>query len=484
MLGEAEVVFLPGGEELTYRVRARTSAGETIAHDVFAPNRPAPHPLGLRGLSSTGWLKLVPAGARSAAIDEPLETEIEALFRTVVATVAAHAWPADAPFFERLSIRARVPGFERPLPVGEETMSTAEALHEDLYFTLLEFFRGHAGLSARDRTLQPGQIVPEVTAGEEDAAVAVALEAYGAPQEGAGEAREALEEIESCRFAPDPSTIRRALEALPGLPFRARSREGRAVMGLYRAAPGPAVLLTGGQHGNETSGIVGALRAARRLLRSPEAHLAVIPLENPDGYALHGRLSALNARHMHHAARYTALGNDLDRGREEGLFEVQARREAAALSGARLHINLHGYPAHEWTRPFTGYLPHGFESWSLPKGFLLILRHHSGLAAEGRRLVEAVAAALGAVPGLAAFNARQIALCEAHGGEIPGELIGGIPCLIGEDERHPLPLTLITEFPDETLQGEAFRFAHTVQMAAAVGAAAAYAAIVGEGAVS
>ena len=31
-------------------------------------------------------------------------------------------------------------------------------------------------------------------------------------------------------------------------------------------------------------------------------------------------------------------------------------------------------------------------------------------------------------------------------------------------------MTLITEFPDETIDGEAFRFAHTVQMEAALAA--------------
>ena len=72
---------------------------------------------------------------------------------------------------------------------------------------------------------------------------------------------------------------------------------------------------------------------------------------------------------MHHAARTPPSATISIRVRRQRLFEVKARREAAALSGARLHVNLHGYPAHEWTRPFTGYLPRGFESWSLPRGF-------------------------------------------------------------------------------------------------------------------
>ena len=52
-------------------------------------------------------------------------------------------------------------------------------------------------------------------------------------------------------------------------------------------------------------------------------------------------------------------------------YEIGARNQALELSGAQLHLNLHGYPAHEWTRPFTGYLPRGFELWTIPKGFFL-----------------------------------------------------------------------------------------------------------------
>jgi hypothetical protein len=36
-------------------------------------------------------------------------------------------------------------------------------------------------------------------------------------------------------------------------------------------------------------------------------------------------------------------------------------------------------------------------------------------------------------------------------------------------------LTLITEFPDETIYGEAYRLAHTVQMATVIAAEEAYA---------
>ena len=78
------------------------------------------------------------------------------------------------------------------------------------------------------------------------------------------------------------------------------------------------------------------------LAQQPEAHFALIPLENPDGYALHRELCAHAPRHMHHAARYTALGDDLEYRDAPPWYEREARHQALALSGADLHINLHG----------------------------------------------------------------------------------------------------------------------------------------------
>jgi hypothetical protein len=255
------------------------------------------------------------------------------------------------------------------------------------------------------------------------------------------------------------------MERLGGQTFTATSRQGRSVLGLYRPGPSAPVLVSGGQHANETSGIVGALRAAHALRASGDAHFALIALENPDGYALRDELAAWHPEHMLHAARYTALGDDVEYRDQAPWFEREARRQALALSGAQLHLNLHGYPAHEWTRPLSGYLPQGFELWTVPKGFFLILRHHRGWEREARALIEQVGAALAEVPGLADFNARQLALYERHAGGLPFELVHGIACAVSEVERaDSAPVTLITEFPDETVHGEAFRFAHTVQM--------------------
>ena len=239
---------------------------------------------------------------------------------------------------------------------------------------------------------------------------------------------------------------------------------------MHRRGARPGIAITAGQHANETSGVVGALRAARHLLAETDMDFAVVPQDNPDGYALHHRLRAANPRHMHHAARYTALGDDLEARTAPPFHEKGARMEAVARTGAVLHLILHGYPAHEWTRPLTGYLPRGFELWSIPKGFFLILRHGPGLADRAETFLRALTARLARDPALVAFNADQLAVWEAHAGPPSFPVWNGIPCMIAE--RGSQPFQLITEYPDETIYGDAFRLAHTTQMRTVLEAAA------------
>ena len=476
LLDGVEMHFEPGAADMTYRVTLEYGNGRVAEHEVFAPNRLRTNHLDQVDLTPTGWLKVTGRTDVGSDLDEPLETENEQVFHKVMKAVAAHGWPESEPYAETLTIDVTIPGIERALDYGDEVMSTREALHEDFYFSLLEFFKRRSGRPPEDRSVQPGQIVPDIRVGEGDAHVRVALRPFGVPTD----PLRPEQDIETADAAPGLAQIQRELAALPGETFEGISREGRPVRGIYRPGSRPAVLVTGGQHANETSAPLGTLRAVRRLLANPEANIAYIPVENPDGYALHGRLCEGNPRHMHHAARYTSLGSDLEYGRNEPLYEIGARNQALEMSGAQLHLNLHGYPAHEWTRPFTGYLPRGFELWTIPKGFFLIIRHHPSWAETARTLIEAVTKGLSAVPGLAEFNRRQIEICSIHSGGTPYEIINDVPCLLTPDERHPTPLTLITEFPDETIYGDAYRFAHTVQMATVIAAEEAFASIMAQ----
>lgn len=486
--------LLPGGgvqlsprddDQPWYDLQLRLHGGRSLHQRVHAPNRRHTDAAGDAVLSPTGWLRVGTAPGQADLIDEAVATDYEQAFALAMQAVRGHAWPAQEPYFERLDIRVDLPGYEQPLDWAGETVSTLEALHEELYFSLLEFFQQHSARPMGDRRLQPGQIVPDVRGGADAVRVRLALRAFEPAAQDAlalptAAAQDELPHelshelsLDQLASAPSPQHIARTLHAWPAERFSAPTRQGRTVWGQYHAGSQHPVFLSAGQHANETSGVVGALRAAQALQAQPGAHFALIALENPDGYALHRELCARHPGHMHHAARYTALGDDVEYRDREPLLERQARQQALARSGAQLHVNLHGYPAHEWTRPLSGYVPRGFGQWMLPKGFFLILRHHAGWQQPARALLQAVCRRLADVPGLAEFNARQRALYELHAGPLPFEVLHGIACMQSET-THDAPVTLITEFPDETVHGAPFQFAHTVQMQAALAAVQAW----------
>ncbi|MDT4837170.1 hypothetical protein FQZ97_708940 [compost metagenome] len=395
--------------------------------------------------------------------DAAQTTEYQQVFRSIMDTVRAHAWGAHEPYFECLEIRVDLPGIDFALPLDEEIVSTFEALHEDVYFSLLEHFQQHSGRPSGDRGLQPGQIIPDIRRNDGAARVRISLEPFSALAPVAPATPEAP--LAQTREPLSAAHIAGCMAALGGDTFQAVSRQGRPVLGTYLRGPGPAVFISGAQHANETSGVVGALRAAQTLAARGNAHFALIAAENPDGYALFNRLREHHPRHMLHASRYSALGDDIAYRERAPFFEREGRHQALAISGAQLHINLHGYPAHEWTRPLSGYLPRHFELWTIPKGFFLVLRHHPGWGERARRLIEGVTARLAHnVPGLVEFNARQLELFHAHALETGFDVLNGIPVQIAESDREALPLALISEFPDETVYGDRFVFAHTVQM--------------------
>ena len=469
LLGAAALRFAAAKPGLDYRVRLERD-GRATEHRVFAPNRLRQDHLGQAALTPTGWLRVWHTDNDGPPDeDAALPTEYETIYAAALDAVAAHAWPASWPYFDVLRIDIQTPGIERRLHWHDECLSTAEGLHEDLYFSLLEIFQHRSGLKLGDRTLQPGQIVPDIKTVNGPAHVRVELQASPVPAEPRAEPID----IET---APAPLTrgqIHVALEALGGTPITAVSGQGRAVEGRFLRGNGRGFVVTAGQHANETTGVVGALRAAPRL-RDAGAHFAVIPQENADGYALHHALRVNNPRHMHHAARYTALGDDLQYRVKEPLYEKSARLDAFRLTEAGLHLNLHGYPAHEWNRPLTGYITRGFEAWSMPKGFYLILHHPPGQRGAAEAFLDKLTARVIQVPGLRDFNQSQLAVWHAHAGHWPEPIYNSIPCTITESTHFPVPYTLITEYPDETIYDDAFQIGHSVQTTTVLEAVALY----------
>lgn len=448
----------PSTDLPAYELQLTYAGGQERRLTVLAPNA-----VSERGvLSPCGWLI---GNGQQRRIDTLYET----VFHDVMAAIAATDWRAP-PCFEELNIAVTLPSRDEDLGCGDEALSLTETLHEELYFSALEYFQRRFGGAPGDRRLQPGQIVPEIVFGPECVA-RVELRPWDS-----GVPRAPLLPLAIAPAAPDQRQLSEELARLPGQGFATRSVAGRHVEGRYLAGTDRAVMISAGQHANEISGPVGALRAAQDLAARPGAHFSLCALENPDGYALRHRLAADNPRHLLHAARYTALGDDLEWRDSAPAAESGIRDQARALGRPLFHVSLHGYPGHEWLRPLNGYLPQGYEDWTLPRGFFLILRHHPGWAGPARRLIGDIARRLGELPGLDGFNLAQMRLAQIHGVP-PGEMIGCVPFRLEESGFGPEPLTLITEYPDETLRGAGFIAAHEAQRAAVIAAYEAFQAL-------
>lgn len=442
--------------DLTYRVVI-----DGVTHDVFAPNRVHTDHCGDTQLSPTGWLRILADG-----IDEPIFTDFEQVYAKAMEAIAAHDFGTSAPLFGELNLRVSLPAQDEKLPVHDEAISLAEAMHEDLYFSVMEIFQTRLGSGRSDYHGRPGQIVPQVGRAEGPMSIRVETRPlYTA---------EASVPFQALATATHPLGVEQIWAEIRGLgrePIAAPSRAGRVLPAAYKAGADLGVIITSGQHANETTGMIGAIRGAQILNQRPEAHFAVSPLENPDGYALHHRLRSEHAHHMHHAARYTALGDDVESRGTTPVFESLIRVEQQNRMNAKLHLNLHGYPSHEWTRPLSGYLPQGFELWTLPKGFFLVMRCHEDWLDIARGLTIGVTERLAEVPGLVEYNARQIELYTAHAGPPSTfEIVNGFPITVSSAVTHDVAMTLITEFPDETIYGDEFVLGHEAQAATVIAA--------------
>ena len=244
------------------------------------------------------------------------------------------------------------------------------------------------------------------------------------------------------------------MAALGGDTFQATSRQGRPVLGTYLRGPGPAVFISGAQHANETSGCAAqALAASGRPLRADR--------RRESGRLRCSRLREQHPRHMLHASRYSALGDDIAYRERAPFFERDGRHQAHAISctstcTAIPRMNGHA-PCRATCRAISSSGPfrRAFPGAAPPPR----------LGRRARRLIEGVTARLARnVPGLVEFNARQMELFRAHALETGFAVMNGIPVQVTETDREELPMALISEFPDETVYGDRYVFAHTVQM--------------------
>lgn len=142
----------------------------------------------------------------------------------------------------------------------------------------------------------------------------------------------------------------------------------------------PTILIMGRQHANEVSSTSHILRLGELLATDPaykpilkKLNVVLCPVMNPDGAAMAYELQKLTPTWMLHAGRYSALGMDIT-SRAAGLLpeaEVEGKLWRQWLPD--IYLNPHGYPSHEWTQPFSGYVPPGFRAYWSSRGWYTML---------------------------------------------------------------------------------------------------------------
>ena len=138
--------------------------------------------------------------------------------------------------------------------------------------------------------------------------------------------------------------------------FWAPGTEGLVYSPRRMASELPTLLVVAGHHANETSSTVSALRLLEGLREAGDGALVlVVPMENPDGAALHRELFAEHPRWKLHAARFNALGHEFGRDPQDSPFgEALVRPRLVRDFSVDVLVDDHGVPGHEWAQPFSG----------------------------------------------------------------------------------------------------------------------------------
>jgi hypothetical protein len=245
----------------------------------------------------------------------------------------------------------------------------------------------------------------------------------------------------------------------------------------------PTVQIAARHHANEVSSTVAAFALADELLANPallrQASIVVVPVENPDGVALHQALTATHQYWKHHPARYNAVGLEYGHQEFDGqtrFGESRIRREAWEKWRPHMVIDNHGVPSHEWSQHFSGFgSPPRFPvSYWIPQALLYgIIDHLADVTAErfGALISATIARNLTAEPALATVNdalgERYHTWGTAYVPErFPTNYDNGFLCYYRRIAPDPVSrnigvrapattlLSWITEVPDETAHDE------------------------------
>lgn len=187
----------------------------------------------------------------------------------------------------------------------------------------------------------------------------------------------------------------RQLEHVGGLKVyrTARSYKGRSIYAVEfspdrrgyvsrtkRITEYPTELITSRHHANEVSSTNSAFMLIKTLLTegkyrdlTEHVNLAIVPVENVDGAAIHYELQKENPHWKFHVARFNAIGKEFYHEH----FKIHTIH-TEAVSLRRLFMRLlpdvivddHGVPSHEWEQQFSGYTSPSFKGFWLPRSLL------------------------------------------------------------------------------------------------------------------
>ncbi|ROQ93451.1 M14 family metallopeptidase [Desulfosoma caldarium] len=161
----------------TYRVRAWNPEGQLLLHEALTPRCSALPYFGQ--LEHAGTVHPTTSGLRlmqgsHIVLDRSIPTDREVFWRVFGKRWLPALWKSmerrlsvGSParlraFWKEIRIDVRIEETEKALGLDQERLSPMEALHEDLYFTILEAYKEFAARHDLCESLQLGQVMPFV----------------------------------------------------------------------------------------------------------------------------------------------------------------------------------------------------------------------------------------------------------------------------------------------------------------------------------
>jgi len=175
-----DIVFeLKGHEEPIYEVLITDKAGEIVFQGKFSPKvvqRPFLNKFPHWGKVqvATGWLEAKIDGKLAVSCRIPTDMErfwdhyqseiLPKVYQHIMETTGKKPTLEKQPFFKSLTIELRMSEPDYRLGIDEEQISSLEAIHDEIYFDTLEYFRGMVeeatGYPQPGRESAPGNIIP------------------------------------------------------------------------------------------------------------------------------------------------------------------------------------------------------------------------------------------------------------------------------------------------------------------------------------